>query len=161
MKLALFIVFYKRSEKFMAYEFKKLSDVEALTEVPENATVLAEVNGAIKRIPGNGLGGSSSGLVISLDLSGDNETFKANSTANMTLADAMAAFQSGTLGTPVIKTTYQEMPVSASVSMCVDCSAMLGADCLGMFMNYVAESQLRLEMFYWSADGFSMDQPSV
>lgn len=41
----------------MAYEFQKLSEVEALNEVPEGASVLAEVNGDIKRIPGNGLGG--------------------------------------------------------------------------------------------------------
>lgn len=41
----------------MAYDFKKLSEVEALTEVPENATVLAEVSGSIKRVPGSSLGG--------------------------------------------------------------------------------------------------------
>jgi hypothetical protein len=35
----------------MAFEFKKLADVEALTEVPENATMLVEVDGAIKRGP--------------------------------------------------------------------------------------------------------------
>ena len=29
----------------MSYEFKKLSEVEALTEVPEGAKVLAEVGG--------------------------------------------------------------------------------------------------------------------
>ena len=36
----------------MAYEFMSLAEVEALSEVPENATVLAEVGGSIKRIPG-------------------------------------------------------------------------------------------------------------
>ena len=41
----------------MNYEFTKLSEVESLSEVPENATVLAEVDGKIKRIPGSGLGG--------------------------------------------------------------------------------------------------------
>ena len=41
----------------MSYEFTKLAEVEALTEVPENATVLAEVDGAVKRVPGSGLGG--------------------------------------------------------------------------------------------------------
>lgn len=43
----------------MAYEFKKLSDVEVLDEVPENANALVEVDGAIKRVPGNGLGGNN------------------------------------------------------------------------------------------------------
>lgn len=41
----------------MAYEFKKLGDVEALDEVPENANALIEVDGAIKRVPGSNLGG--------------------------------------------------------------------------------------------------------
>lgn len=41
----------------MSYEFKKLSEVQALTEVPEGAKVLAEANGKIVRVPGSGLGG--------------------------------------------------------------------------------------------------------
>ena len=50
----------------MAYEFKKLSEVEALDAVPEGASVLAEVDGAIKRVPGEGLGGS--GTIPEFDL---------------------------------------------------------------------------------------------
>ena len=46
----------------MSYEFKKLSEVEALTEVPEGAKVLAEANGKIVRVPGSGLGGSGDGI---------------------------------------------------------------------------------------------------
>lgn len=42
----------------MSYEFKRLSEVVALTEVPEGAKVLAEANGQIVRVPGSGLGGS-------------------------------------------------------------------------------------------------------
>ena len=45
----------------MAYEFKTLGSVEALTAVPENANALVEVDGAIKRVPGGALGGSSGG----------------------------------------------------------------------------------------------------
>ena len=41
----------------MSYEFKKLSEVEALTKVPDGAKVLAEANGQIVRVPGSGLGG--------------------------------------------------------------------------------------------------------
>lgn len=41
----------------MAFNFRKLAEAEALTEVPEGTSVLAEVGGAIKRIPGGGLGG--------------------------------------------------------------------------------------------------------
>lgn len=43
----------------MSYEFTKLGAVEALTEMPENANTLVEVDGAIKRVPASALGGSS------------------------------------------------------------------------------------------------------
>lgn len=43
----------------MVYEFQKLSEVEALVEVPEGANALIEVNGDIKRVPGSGLGGAT------------------------------------------------------------------------------------------------------
>lgn len=46
----------------MSYEFKKLSEVEAMTEVPAGAKVLAEANGQIVRVPGSGLGGSGGGI---------------------------------------------------------------------------------------------------
>ena len=54
----------------MAYEFKKLSELEALDAVPEGASVLAEVGGEIKRVPGEGLGGSASVPVFDLSAMG-------------------------------------------------------------------------------------------
>ena len=44
----------------MNYEFTKLGAVEALTEMPENANALVEVNGAIKRVPASAASGSES-----------------------------------------------------------------------------------------------------
>lgn len=41
------------------YNFKRLTDVEALPEVPEGANALVEVNGEVKRVPGDGLGGGA------------------------------------------------------------------------------------------------------
>lgn len=78
----------------MSYEFKKLSEVEALTEVPEGATVLAEVDGAIKRIPGNGLGG---GEVFAIDFT-DMNNFPQSATFNMPPEEAMKAIENRTLG---------------------------------------------------------------
>lgn len=43
----------------MSYEFKKLSEVQAMDVVPEGAKVLAEANGQIVRVPGSGLGGGT------------------------------------------------------------------------------------------------------
>lgn len=84
----------------MSYEFKKLSEVEALTEVPEGATVLAEVGGAIKRIPGEGLGG---GKVLKIICSNFGEYLSEVSTmsagpsytfeTNMAFVEAQAAFR--------------------------------------------------------------------
>ena len=48
----------------MSYVFKRLSEVEALTEVPEGAKVLAEVGGVIRRVPGSGLGGGIKMAII-------------------------------------------------------------------------------------------------
>lgn len=47
-------------------DFMKLSEVEALEEVPEGIKVLVEVDGAIKRAPGEGLGGGAAGMVVEL-----------------------------------------------------------------------------------------------
>lgn len=57
----------------MAYEFKRLSDVEKLTETPEGASALAEVDGAIKRIPvaNGGSGGNAKPEDLMFDLSID------------------------------------------------------------------------------------------
>lgn len=54
----------------MAYEFKKLSEVEALNEVPDGANALVEVGGEIKRVPGNGLGGAG-GIATAIIKSSD------------------------------------------------------------------------------------------
>lgn len=41
----------------MAYDFQKLADVELLEEVPDGASAFVAVDGAVKRVPGSGLGG--------------------------------------------------------------------------------------------------------
>ena len=42
----------------MSHSFQKITEVESLPEVPENATVLCEVDGTVKRVPGDSLGGA-------------------------------------------------------------------------------------------------------
>lgn len=44
----------------MSYEFKKLSDVKLLEEVPEGANALIEADGVICKVPGSNLGGGNS-----------------------------------------------------------------------------------------------------
>lgn len=108
----------------MSYEFTKLADVPALEEVPEGANALIEVDGAIRRVPGDGLGGggfptaiihlnpdsASDASIASLaDLTGGMATFAAGDNArvssaatvytatcdNMTYAEAKAILLAG------------------------------------------------------------------
>ena len=154
----------------MAYEFKRLADVEALSEVPENATVLAEVNGSIKRVPGNGLGGSGNTIVLMMDMD-DNSTAPMGSTpsytftANMDFADAMAAFRAHEITGAVVYGMASVMGFSTLTEQAIDYESMdiayvsdgtnfMGFDCLGIFT-------MNSQMFiYWTADGISTEEPS-
>lgn len=70
----------------MAFEFKKLADVEALTEVPENATMLVEVDGAIKRVPSHG----PVGMLVTVMINEDGSY-----TPNKTFEEVMNTITSG------------------------------------------------------------------
>lgn len=52
----------------MAYEFKKLSDVEALAEVPDGALAIVEVNGELKRAPIGGGNANLEEMMVDLDI---------------------------------------------------------------------------------------------
>lgn len=57
----------------MAYEFEKLSEVEAIEEFPEGAKVLIEHEGDIKKCAADGLGGGSGSIPVLL-MTADPET---------------------------------------------------------------------------------------
>ena len=160
----------------MAYEFMSLAEVEALPEVPENATVLAEVGGSIKRIPGEGLGGSGNNLVIvessftdfysntpSPKISGSSYTY----TANMEFADALAAFRACELTNAVLY-AFTEGPmfincVVADLGATMSVSAATGTsepvqtiDCLGIIAEFAGDRIV----LYWTADGISTKSPA-
>ena len=157
----------------MAYEFKRLADVEALREVPENATVLAEVNGSIKRVPGNGLGGSGNGIVFVMEdpnaspRRSGNVTPVYTFTANMDFADAIAAFRNHEITSVVVYGLNSVMNPSApyaaagavedyqvmDIAAMADMTSMAGIDCL---MVNTLMSQMRL---YWTANGISTEAP--
>lgn len=83
----------------MSYEFTKLGAVEALTEMPENANALVEVDGAIKRVPA-GVGGGVVIVNVSCDMTvptdGSDPTF-ANIVNDKTFAELKAAHDAGDL----------------------------------------------------------------
>lgn len=81
----------------MSYEFKRLSEVEALTEVPDGAKVIAEVNGQIRRVPGSGLGGSGGGVNDVYTVKQIREYTEGGEalTVEGTLQEAIAAYKQG------------------------------------------------------------------
>ena len=158
----------------MAYEFMSLAEVEALSEVPENTTVLAEVDGSIKRIPGKGLGGSGNNLVIVETSFNDfynrpapRDAPRYTYTANMEFADALAAFRACELTNAVLYgcddapmllncaiVDYAMMPASASDTS----PAPQTIDCLLIVTEFSGNSGVNL---YWTADGISTKAPSI
>lgn len=146
----------------MNYEFKKLGEVEALSEVPENATVLAEVDGSIKRVPSNGLGGGSGNtLVITssdfVDAVSGISTFIAvpttTYTANMTFDEAFAAFYEGKIGNGIIYSISENgEPSRLTIIALIDASSQFGVSCLVIISM--------LGTLYWTEDGISTEQPS-
>lgn len=146
----------------MAYEFMSLAEVEALPEVPENATVLAEVGGSIKRIPGEGLGGSGNNLVIVESSFTDFYTGLSTAgampsctyTANMEFADALAAFRACELTNTVMYANTADGPSCLRCDVC-DFGAI---DCLVIIAYYTSNTYVAI---YWTADGISTESPST
>lgn len=165
----------------MAYEFMSLAEVEALPEVPENATVLAEVDGSIKRIPGEGLGGSGNNLVI---VESSFTDFYSNSnaptrkaarasapaytyTANMEFADALAAFRACELtntilyavsdgGPTFFNCAVADLGAAMSVSATGTSEPVQTIDCLVIAAELAGDKYTTL---FWTADGISSKMP--
>lgn len=146
----------------MNYEFKKLGEVEALSEVPENATVLAEVDGSIKRVPSNGLGGGSGNtLVITspdfVNAASGVSTFVAvepttTYTANMTFDEAFAAFYEGKIDNGIIYSISENgEPGRLTIMALIDASSQFGVSCL-VIVSILGD-------LFWTEDGISIDPP--
>ena len=160
----------------MAYEFMSLAEVEALPEVPKNATVLAEVDGSIKRIPGEGLGGSGNNLVI---VESSFTDFYSNSnaptpkltkdytyTANMEFADALAAFRACELTNAVLY-AFVDGPMLLNCAV-VDIGAMMSVSATTSSepVQTIDRLGIRAELngstytvLLWTADGISTRMP--
>lgn len=79
----------------MSYEFTKLGAVEALTEMPENANALVEVDGAIKRVPAGDMGGGVKIVNATADTS-DMQTFS-NVSKDKSFNELKEAYDDGQL----------------------------------------------------------------
>lgn len=80
----------------MAYEFKKLADVELLESVPANANILVETGNAIYRAPSNKLTDDVRTVIFTLiHADGQDAMLKLSATGNMSFAEAEALLLAG------------------------------------------------------------------
>lgn len=147
----------------MAYEFMSLAEVEALSEVPENATVLAEVGGSIKRIPGNGLGGGKS-LIIThnpppaepIDAIDDKGIYFS---ANMTFEEAFELFNNHELaGACMYIIGIGRAPTLLRNIYLLNISKEVGMSCLAI-INSLDDSGDDSGTLFWLSSGFTTIYP--
>ena len=146
------------------YDFKKLADVELLSEVPEGASAFVEVDGDVKRVPGSGLGGGGVATAI-LRYNTDAEGQKAE----------------GGIAVQISKPTFTQIPVTCDNYTYAQAKAVLQAgdplavmlDVDGVWstsiMTYVnSNGYIRMALIsvdgnldlYWDANGFYVNQGS-
>ena len=148
-------------------EFKRLADVEALTEIPEGANAFVEVDGEIKRVPGEGLGGAGGfkTAVIKSDIydealasmSGNGGRASAApepvySCINMTFEEAYATVMSG----EVLKVVFMDAMMGP---MILDGFVTLPTSNV-LSVGYMIGSVLQSPILFWTADGISTEEPS-
>lgn len=158
-------------------EFTKLSEVEALTEVPENATVLAEVDGVIKRIPGDGLGGGA-GIATAIIKSSDYDEAlgmlqsggatptiadagPTYSCINMTFNEAYSLMAAGEPLDVIFMFSMEGCMVARGLAM-FGGTAMTGCPCIcltsfGILGGYPVD----FVTLFWTEEGLSTEMPSV
>ena len=152
----------------MAYEFTKLTEVEALTEVPENASVFAEVDGEIKRVPGAGLGGES-GIKTAIIKSSDYDNTVAGVSAaagdpvvitysciNMTFEEAYETMSNGEPLACLLM--FVEGGATNLYGFTMFAGTMLGTPCIGFGFEIISTSYS--QYLYWTPDGISTTAPS-
>lgn len=146
----------------MAYEFKKLGEVEALESVPEGANALIETNGEIKRVPGSNLGGG--GGIKTAILVMDAESMEAETQtatcSNMTYDEAKATLAAGEPLNAILTISMSGMSQCASATAIVYASAEasgLATEVVGLMFAPEGEQMA----FYWTADGISTAEPTA
>lgn len=148
----------------MAIEFKKLSEVEQIETASDNATVLVEEGGEIKRVPKKEVGGAGIKTAIIKDSNYDNMLAGLQTAAsgpittwtciNMTFEEA---YQTMASGEPlnVFGMFVLDAPMNLS-GISVLAGNVFPVPCI-VFMFQIPDFTLEL---YWTADGLSRTAPS-
>ena len=140
----------------MAYDFQKLADVELLEEVPDGASAFVAVDGAVKRVPGSGLGGGGgiATAILRLDSESNASTNAVTRKValpveklpitcdNYTYEQARAVLEAGDPFTAILYMVDGDMPCWMSSFM-----VALSADSIAMGFDIN-------KVIYWNADGF-------
>jgi hypothetical protein len=149
----------------MAYEFKKLSEVDALTEVPEGANALIEINGDIKRVPGSGLGGATGIKTAIIKDSGYDSAISGMQTMgaaapsltyeciNMTFEEAYETMANGE-PLSVFGMLTGEGAMNMYGVLGFTGTAAFGVPCILVFF------EMANIMLYWTANGLLTEAPS-
>ena len=150
----------------MSYEFRRLSEVEALSEVPAGANALIEVDGDIKRVPGSGLGGATgikTAIIkdseydaclsyFSTMVSGPTLTYEC---ANMTFEEA---YETMSNGEPLsVFGMFSGEGATNIYGSATFLGAAYGTQCIMLVFMFSTDYSL---MLFWTADGISDSEPS-
>lgn len=163
----------------MAYEFKRLADAELLESVPDGATAFVEVEGVVKRVPGDGLGGGgiptaifqlntdsgdAASTLAAEDGSRAGTTIYTATCTNMTYDEAKAILLSGQ---PLDARLMGAVDVSGVLahfdtpSISGGCISMDEFEAVGFAFLYWDQGYARTT-FYWLPDGtITTDQSAI
>lgn len=147
-------------------EFKKLSEVEQIETASDNATVLVEENGEIKRVPKNEVGGGgaiATAIIRSSDYLDAIEGMKSGRAGvaityeclNMTFEEAYQIMESGEPLVSLAMIVSIDTPITA-YGFTIFAGTMLGNPCINMVFM-LPEGELQ---FFWTADGVSTEEPN-
>lgn len=151
----------------MSYGFKKLSEVQAMAEVPDGAKVLAEANGQIVRVPGSGLGGSGgikTAIIKSSDydqaLAGvqtfataDPEPVITYSCINMTFEEAYEAMANGEPMNALMMAVENGYNFNGHFVVLFFGMSINNVPCIGI--------EAKPKPLFWTSDGFSTTGPGT
>lgn len=133
-------------------EFKKLSEVEQIETVSDNATVLVEDGGEIKRVPKSEVGGAVAAVI---DLVGADENGPIFSCNTVTFEAMKESIVSGIPMYTVVRTSIPDNPIMLSHCLKTEYHPISNGEPEIIFLSFSNNSDL-----YWTADGISANPPS-
>ena len=156
----------------MAYEFTKLSEVELLESVPDNASAFVEVDGTVKRVPGSRLGGGGIKTAVvkapgydsavsdvqtnATSIVADEAT--APTVVNMTFEEAYGIMASGEPLMSLLMLANDRVPTIVCGITAFAGDKKFGEPCI-IFLFRENDAGINISLF-WTSSGLSEGRPS-